>query len=66
MMTATLLFPDYGRLITFLGSNPIVERARNMYQANLPVILKKREEYQKKTVFSIEQFVKKWNVDYRH
>jgi glycosyltransferase involved in cell wall biosynthesis len=66
MLAATLLFPDYGRLIAFLGSNPIVERARKMYQANLPVILKKREEYQKKTVFSMEQFVKKWNVDYRH
>lgn len=66
MVIATLLFPDYGRLIAFLGSNSIVERARKMYQAELPEIMKKREEYASKTVYSMEQFVKRWSVDYRH
>lgn len=66
MMVATLLFPDYGRLIAFLGTNPIVERARKMYQQELPNILKKKEEYAKKTVFPIEEYVKRWKIDYRH
>jgi hypothetical protein len=65
MLTATLLFDDYQRLINFLGSNPIVERGRIMYQNTLPAILEKKEEYKNKTVFPMEKFIEKWKLDYR-
>jgi glycosyltransferase involved in cell wall biosynthesis len=65
MLVATLLFDDYQRLIDFLGSNPIVERARAMYRANLPAILEKKAEYKNKTVYSIEDYVNRWKIDYR-
>ena len=65
MLVATLLFDDYQRLIDFLGSNPIVERARAMYQANLPATLEKKKEYKLKTVYPIEDYVKRWGIDYR-
>jgi hypothetical protein len=65
MLTATLLFDDYQRLISFLGSNPIVERARVLYNAHLPVIMQKKMEYKEKTVFPMEKFIEKWNLDYR-
>lgn len=65
MMVATMLFEDFNRLIMFLGTNSIVERARLMYQANLPWILEKKFEYKDKTVLSIEEFVSRWGIDYR-
>jgi glycosyltransferase involved in cell wall biosynthesis len=65
MMVATLLFDDYNRLIHFLGTNSIVERARLMYQAKLPWILEKKFEYKDKTVLSIEEYVSRWGIDYR-
>jgi hypothetical protein len=65
MLVATLLFDDYQRLINFLGTNPVVERGRVMYQKDLPQILVKKMEYKDKTVFPMEEIVKKWHLDYR-
>lgn len=65
MMIATLLFDDYERIISFLGTNPTVEKARKLYIDNLPTIMKKREEYQKMIVLNPNDFFERWSIDYR-
>lgn len=64
-LVSTLLFDDYERLIKFLGTNPIVERSRKMYEDNLDIIMQKREEYKKKTVYNYLDYFKRWDIDYR-
>jgi len=66
MMVATLLFEDYNRIISFLGSNPIVERGRKMYKDNMVWILAKKAEYRKKIAIDIKAFFKEWNIDMRY
>jgi glycosyltransferase involved in cell wall biosynthesis len=65
MLVSTLLFDDYERLISFLGTNTIVERSKKMYQDNIDFIMGKREEYKKKTVYNYLDYFKKWDIDYR-
>jgi len=65
MFIATVLFDDYDRIINFLGSNAIVDRARKMYKDNMPWILNKKAEYKKKIVVNAHNFFDKWNIDYR-
>jgi hypothetical protein len=65
MLVSTLLFDDYNRLISFLGTNSIVERSKMMYQNNLNFIMTKRKEYKKKIVYNYLDYFKKWNIDYR-
>jgi hypothetical protein len=65
MLVATLLFDDYQRLIDFLGMNGSVARAKRRYDADKSIILAKKEEYKAKMVYSIEDYVKKWDIDYR-
>jgi len=63
----TLLFNEYDadRLISFLGKNPQVNAGRQMFEENKKAILKKREEYEKKIVYDVRDYVKKWNIDFR-
>jgi glycosyltransferase involved in cell wall biosynthesis len=65
MMVATMLLDDHERLISFLGENPVVARARKMYNDNLHWILNKRKEYKWKIVTSPRQFFQMWGIDYR-
>jgi len=65
MMIATLLFDDYERLIHFLGTNPTVEKAKELYKANLEIIINKKEEYKKKIVYNYLDFFQRFNIDYR-
>jgi glycosyltransferase involved in cell wall biosynthesis len=65
MMVATLFFEDYQRLIDFLGTNTTVERSRKMYQNDLDIIMKKREEYKNKITYNYLDYFQKWNIDYR-
>lgn len=65
MMVATVLLDDYERLIHFLGTNQTVENAREMYNNNLDLILKKKEEYKKKIVYNYLDFFERFDIDYR-
>lgn len=65
MMVATLLLDDYERLISFLGTNPTVEKAKELYTENIDLIMSKREEYKKKTVYNYLDFFKRFDIDYR-
>jgi len=65
MMVATLLLDDYQRIISFLGTNPTVEKARELYMNDINKIIKKREEYKEKIVYNSFDFFNKWNIDYR-
>ena len=65
MMIATLLLDDYQRYIDFLGTNSIVERAREMYKSDLPKITAKKEEYKSKMVYNIKDFARRFNIDLR-
>ncbi len=65
MLVSTLLFDDHERLISFLGTNTIVERSKKMYQDNITFIMSKKEEYKKKIVYSHKDYFKRFNIDYR-
>jgi len=67
MVLSTLLFNEYDaqRLIQFLGSNPHVLAAKQMFNENRKEIMKKRAEYEKKIVVDIRDWVKRWDVDFR-
>ena len=65
MMIATLLFDDYDRIISFLGTNSTVESAKKMYKNNIGFIMEKRKEYKAKTVYNYLDYFKKWGIDYR-
>ena len=65
MMVATLLLDDYQRLIDFLGTNETVEKAKKLYIENIDLIMMKKEEYKKKTVYSYLDFFKRFDIDYR-
>jgi len=67
MLVATLLFDEYHaqRLIQFLGTNPQVNAGKQMFDDEKKEILKKRAEYEKKIVYDVESYVKKWNIDFR-
>lgn len=65
LMVARVLFYNHDLLVKFLGSNPIVERGREMYNQNLPAILKKAEEYKSKMVMNTAQFATRFEIDYR-
>jgi glycosyltransferase involved in cell wall biosynthesis len=65
MMISTLLFEDYNRLISFLGTNYKLNEARKIYNENLDLIMKKREEYEKKVVYDYIDFFTRFEIDYR-
>jgi len=67
MMMATVLFNEHDaqRLINFLGTNPQVLAAKQLFDDNKEAIMKKRKEYEKKIVLDIRDWVKRWNVDFR-
>jgi glycosyltransferase involved in cell wall biosynthesis len=65
MLVATMLLEDYERIISFMGTNPTVERARIMYNENLDFILKKREEYKSKIIYNQQEFFDRFKIDYR-
>lgn len=65
MLVSLLLLPDPLRYINFLGSNPIVERAKIMIQNDIEAIEVKRKEYQSKIVLSLDDFAKKFEIDLR-
>jgi hypothetical protein len=65
MLISMLLFDDHSRLISFLGNDRHVKRAKEMVQANILPIAKKKLEYQSKICFTMDQFVEKFNLDYR-
>jgi len=67
LLVASLLFDekDRDRLIDFLGMNKYVFIARNLYTKNSEFIERKRKEYQSKIVFSVREFCKKFNIDFR-
>jgi glycosyltransferase involved in cell wall biosynthesis len=65
ILIAKLLFDDSNRLIDFLGDNFIVMQAKDRIRGNIPAISAKKEEYKSKTIFTMEEFVKKFSLDYR-
>lgn len=65
LLTATLLFEDFDRLINFLGDNEIIRGAKLIYEKELPWILKKRIEYKKKTFVRMDDLLKRFSIDYR-
>lgn len=65
LLISKLLFDDSERLIRFLGNNPTVQQAKRLIQENIEIIDKKRAEYKTKTVFTMEEFIKRFNLDYR-
>lgn len=65
MMVATLLFDDFNRMIKFLGTNPIVERAHKLYLDNITWIMEKRNEYRDKIVMKPEDYFERFGIDYR-
>lgn len=67
LLTATLLFDEYDakRLIDFLGSNHQVEMGRSMMNEVKGSVLTKREEYEKKIIYDIRDYVKRFNIDFR-
>lgn len=65
MMVSTMLLDDYERLISFLGTNPTVEKSKILYNENLEFILKKREEYKLKIVYNQLEFFERFKIDYR-
>jgi glycosyltransferase involved in cell wall biosynthesis len=65
LLIATLLFPDSRRLISFLGTDPNVWRANMIFQKNSALIQAKKQEYLLKTKMSMEEYVRKFNLDYR-
>jgi len=66
LLVSWLLFsiPDKDRLIGNLKEHDFVLKAKEMIGDDMQVILKKRNEYRKKTVFSINDFVKKFNLKF--
>ena len=66
LLTSWLLFsvPDKDRLINHLKEHDYVLRGKELIAENLQDILKKRDEYRKKTVFSIKQIVDKFNLTF--
>ena len=67
MLVATLLFNEYNaeRLIQFMGSNPQVNAGKQMFDDEKKAIQKKRKEYEDKIVYDVEEYVKRWNIDFR-
>lgn len=65
LMVATLFFDDYERLISFLGSNETIDKAKKIYNDNLEFIMKKRDEYKTKTVYHYLDFFERFEIDYR-
>jgi len=65
MFVSMVLFDDPDRLINFLGSNTILDRARIMIEQNRNFIEQKRKEYASKIVISELSFFSRWNIDYR-
>jgi len=65
MLVSMLLFPDYERLIDFLGGNSIAKKARQMCAENMRFIVNKRAEYAKKTVLPVKDFLMSNQIDYR-
>ena len=65
MMVATVLFDDYERLISFLGSNPTIENAKKLYMDNIDLIMRKKEEYKKKITYNYLDFFERFEIDYR-
>jgi glycosyltransferase involved in cell wall biosynthesis len=67
ILVATLLFHEYDaeRLISFLGSDGLVQEAKKMFESNLPKIANKKEEYKEKITLDIRDFCKRWDIDFR-
>jgi glycosyltransferase involved in cell wall biosynthesis len=65
MLTATLLFEDYERLINFIPQTGTFKMAERQYKANKTFIMKKRAEYLPKIIFPAEEYFNKFNIDYR-
>jgi len=66
LLVSWLLFsvPDKDRLIGNLKEYDFVLKAKQMIEDDMQIILKKRNEYRKKTIFSINDFVKKFNLKF--
>jgi hypothetical protein len=64
LLVLWLLFsiPDKNKLTGRLKETKFVLKAMDMIDKDLQSIIRKRYEYQKKTVFSINHFVKKFNL----
>jgi len=65
LLISTLLFDDSDRLIRFLGNNPTVQRAKQQFGSNIAPILDKKREYKTKTIFPMEEYIKRFSLDYR-
>jgi glycosyltransferase involved in cell wall biosynthesis len=66
ILIATLLFPESERMIRFLGDNPMVRRVKAQIKSIEPKIREKKAEYDAKTVYSINDFIERWQIDYCH
>ena len=66
LLVSWLLFsiPDKDRLIGNLKEHDFVLKAKQMIEDNMQDILRKRNEYKKKTVFGIYDIVKKFNLKF--
>jgi len=62
-----LLFNDYDykRLVGFFGDSPQVNHGKKMYRGAHRRVERKRAEYEKKIVYDIRDWVKRWDVDFR-
>ena len=67
MLVATLMFEEQhaDRLINFLGRNVQVRGGSDMFQESLLDITEKRKEFEEKIVLPIEEYVERWDVDFR-
>ncbi len=65
MLVAKLLLPDPDRYISFLGKNPIVDRAKAMIEKDRKEIEARRQEYIKKIVMPLRAFADKFKIDLR-
>lgn len=65
IMIATLLLDDYQKYIEFLGDHVTIKKAKELFDKNKDLILKKQEEYKPKIVYKAEDFFERFKIDYR-
>ena len=65
ILISKLLFDDSQRLINFLGYSPNVIKALRLLEPKLSSILQKKQEYKQKTTLTIEEYIEKFNLNYR-
>ena len=62
---ASVLLPDTERITSFFNKTSNLTKAQEMIKEKEEYIAQKRQEYQQKTVMSIQDFCKRWEIDYR-